>query len=182
MPSYGKSGSGRYTPRGPHSSSKFDNRLTQRSGGGSRFHRRKQSHQPTSSQQHTPLSSDKKNKLQHLLKGSSSRPAENFEGSLPHALGQSLTPSHIKIQANQVGDKRRDGHGSTIAKARADAKYSPVEKHQLYQGSPQNPDNIGLQTSPVKIIRLNQAKNKKSHDVAAQLEANLKKNTIQNQL
>ena len=74
---------------------------------------------------------------------------------MPHALGQSLTPSHIKIQANQVGEKRKDGHGSTVAKTRGGAKYSPIEKHQVYQGSSQNPDNIGLQTSPVKIIRLN---------------------------
>jgi len=122
------------------------------------------------------------------LKGSSSRPAEHFDGGLPQALGQSLTPSHIKIQANanQAGEKKQDALASTALRARGDVKYSPAERHQPFQGSSQHPDNVGLVTSPVnmnmKIIRVNQARNQKGTDVAAKLEANLKKNTIQNQL
>lgn len=47
-----------------------------------------------------------------------------------------------------------------------------------------NPDNIGLQTSPVKLIHLQDTRQneKVKRELLAQLETNLKRNTIQNKL
>ena len=76
----------------------------------------------------------------NLIFNSKARLNQDSHASLPQALGQSITPNNIKISSIH-------NHSRSKIKIIENAKENQMSlqmQQQLFRGSSQNPENIGL--------------------------------------